>query len=267
MRGESDQPAKNGGWFHRLRDDDDWRRPIRRRAIRMMTDPKPAGIDFDRLAAECQAVTSPEALGRLAADLGLSVESLRRLGVGWSVRHRAWTFPMSDAAGRIVGIRLRLPSGRKLSIKGGKEGLFIPSGLEPGGMLLVCEGPTDASACLGWGIQAVGRPSCCGGVKHLCELVRRLRPEQAVVVADGDGPGRRGAERLAATLAAYASAVRVITPPVPHKDARAWRQSGGTAADVQTAIDAAPVRRLTISTRKKGRRHDARTKQARGADS
>ena len=100
MRGESDQPAKNGGWFHRLRDDDDWRRPIRRRAIRMMTDPKPAGIDFDRLAAECQAVTSPEALGRLAADLGLSVESLRRLGVGWSVRHRAWTFPMSDAAGR-----------------------------------------------------------------------------------------------------------------------------------------------------------------------
>jgi len=131
---------------------------------------------------------------------------------------------------------------------------FFPADLGSGGRLLVCEGPRDTAAALDWGFQAAGRPSCRGGVKHLTELVKRLRPEDVVIVADDDAPGRKGADDLAARLAAYVSAVRVIVPAPPAKDARAWLGAGATAGDVLAAISAAAPRRLTVTTRTKGRK-------------
>jgi hypothetical protein len=50
-------------------------------------------------------------------------------------------------------------------------------------------------------------------------------------------------------LVAYSQSVRIIAPPSGIKDAREWKRSGATAADVQQAIDAVPVRKLTVSTR------------------
>jgi hypothetical protein len=132
----------------------------------------------------------PEALGRLADSLGLSVESLKRLGAGWSKRYSAWTFPMSDASGQVAGIRLR-----------------------------------------------------------------RLAVPIVVIVADADAPGQRGAENLASVLLAYCPAVRVIVPPAGVKDLREWKRRGATHADVQAAIDAAPVRRLAVQVRKAGGHH------------
>jgi len=92
----------------------------------------------------------------------------------------------------------------------------------------------------------------------LVELVQQRRPTEVVVVADSDASGQRGAERLASVLVAYVPAVRVIIPPAPHTDARSWVQAGATAADVLRAIEAAPVRRVTIAAtlhkRKAGRK-------------
>ena len=248
-RVESPKRCGEAGWLHRLRDDGPmwppWQRTMRR-AVKMMAEGKPAGIDFDRLAAECQAAVKPETFGRLADDLGLSVESLQRLSAGWSSEHGAWTFPMVGTGGRVVGIRLRLAGGRKLAIRGGREGLFLPAGIDPGGRLLVCEGPTDCAALLDLGFHAVGRPSCRGGVAHLVALVNRLWPADLVIVADADGPGQRGADALAAKLAAYVQAVRVITPPRGLKDARVWKRAGATRGDVQAAINAAEPRRLPV---------------------
>jgi hypothetical protein len=245
-RTESPRRAGEGGWLHILRDDSPtwapWRRTIPA-AVRTM--PGPDRLDFAKLAAEYCAAVQPQALARLAASLGLSVESLGRLGVGWASGHRAWTFPMIDAAGKVLGIRLRRPDGRKLSIKGGKEGLFIPGALD-GGRLLIAEGPTDAAALLDLGFSAVGRPSCMGGVRLLVELVQRLAVPEVVIMADGDTPGQCGADSLAAVLLAYCPAVRIITPPGGIKDARAWKRAGATAADLQAAIDAAPVRWLAV---------------------
>jgi hypothetical protein len=219
-------------------------------------------IDFAKLAAECSAAVRPEALARLAVALGLTVASLTRVGIGWSAKHRAWTFPMVDVDGHVLGIRLRCPNGKKISVKGGRDGLFIPVVLDLGGRLLVCEGPTDAASLLDLGFSAVGRPSCLGGVKLLLELVQRVKPADVVVVSDGDAPGQRGAEGLAAVLVAYCPALRVITPPAGIKDAREWKRNGATAADVQVVIDAAPVRRLVIKTsvhrRKAGGHHGRR---------
>lgn len=255
---ESAKRCGESGWLHILRHDGPtwapWRRTIRV-PIRAKDGPEAldTGVDLPALAIIGCAGLTPKALDKLAHELGLTAESLTRLGVGWSPAHRAFTFPMSNAAGNVLGIRLRLPSGKKLSVKGGREGLFIPEGLGDGA-LLITEGPTDAAALLDLGFNAVGRPSCTGGVKLLVELVRD-RPE-VVIVADGDAPGQRGANNLAVVLAAYAPAVRIITPPAGIKDAREWKRRGATHDDVQAAIDAAEVRTLKIHVqRKAGSKH------------
>src|SRR5262249_47457954 len=153
----------------------------------------------------------PGRLHQLAVTLGLSSEALAALGTGWSEAHRAWSFPMADTAGNVLGIRLRGQDGRKFAVKGGREGLFIAPTLEiDPAILLVCEGPTDTAALLGLGFRSVvGRPSCTGGIKLLVEFVRGRAPSEVVVVSDADEPGRRGAANLAAVLVAYAPVVRV----------------------------------------------------------
>jgi len=258
-RTESAKRCGDAGWLHVLRDDGPawppWRRTITK-AVKMMADAQPNGSD--RLTAEAAAAVEwcDDHVGRLerfATNLGLYPEGLQRLSVGYSPQRRGWAFPMKSADGTLVGIRLRLTSGRKLSVKGGREGLFVPKGLKPGGQLLIAEGPTDTAALLDLGFSAVGRPSCSGGVNHLVALAKQLRPDEIVVVADGDGPGQRGAETLADKLAAYVPAVRIVTPPSGVKDVRQWKGLGTTAADVQMTINAAPVRplRITTSTRRR----------------
>ena len=261
QRIESPKRCGEAGCLHRLRDD-----PLRpARATRRVSVPIGTGlpVDLGQTAKAWAGIVHPYALQALGDELGLSSHNLRRLGVGWSLAHRAWSFPMSDATGNVLGIRLRLPNGRKLAVKGGREGVFLPEGLTshhpdplPKGEgtkpLLIAEGPTDTAALLDFGFSAVGRPSCTGGTRHLVNFLHQLTVPEVVIVADGDAPGQAGAERLAATLAPYCPTVKVITPPTPYKDARAWKQAGGTAADLLALIDLAPVRKLAISVRKAG---------------
>ena len=254
-RVESTNRRGDAGWLHPLRADDrdDWRRE-RRRFIAIPTPASTDSIGFEALAIRYEQALRPERLEALARSLGLSAASLRGLSVGWGAEHRAFAFPMRGSDGLARGIRLRRPDGGKFAIKGGREGLFLPSGMTAGGRLAITEGPTDCAALLDCGLSAVGRPSCSGGVALLVDLTRRLRPEEVAIFADADSPGRRGAETLAAVLLAYARAVRLIFPPDGLKDVRAWRCAGATHDDVTAAIEAAPVRRLTITASKAGRR-------------
>jgi hypothetical protein len=240
-RTESGRRAGDAGYLHRLADDADVR--VRRaRHVRLTA----AGPDFGPLGTQYRAALDAGRLYQLACQIGLSEASLTALGVGWSATHKSYTFPMVNVTDVVVGIRLRTPDGRKLSVRGGREGLFLPPTQTPGERLLVCEGPTDAAALLDLGFDHVaGRPSCTGGVKLLCELVRHRRPADVVIVADADGPGRAGADNLAGTLVCYTEAVKVIAP-TGHKDVRDFLRAGGTRAAVETAITAAPVRRLRI---------------------
>jgi hypothetical protein len=209
-----------------------------------------------RLAAEFRQALDPGRLLQLATGLGLTTNSLRALGVGWSEAHRAWTFPMLDSAGRVLGIRLRLQGGRKLAVRGGREGLFLPPDLlrpdrDHLERLLICEGPTDTAALLDMGFADVaGRPSCTGGVRLLVDLVRARRPGDVVIVSDADEPGRVGATFLASALRVHVPQVRVVEPPAGTKDAREWLRRGGRAADVEQAVEAARPKTLTITTRR-----------------
>jgi len=263
QRVESSKRIGDGGWLHRLQNSSGQPRQ-RVRTVRVGRASTPSA-DLARLAERCRAAVDAEHLQRLARTLGLSTRSLSRLDIGWVTAPElerlgttcrgtgCWTFPMRDAAGAVLGIRLRAPGGCKYAIAGSCEGLFVPADWAGDDVLLICEGPTDTAALLDVGFgNVVGRPSCTGGTRLLGELVRLRQPPEAVIVSDADahGVGQRGADALAARLVAYAPAVRVIQPPEGVKDARSWLQAGGTRRDVQQVIDAAAVRRLRIRTRR-----------------
>jgi hypothetical protein len=78
-------------------------------------------------------------------------------------------------------------------------------------------------------------------------LVQRLRPDECVLMADGDQPGLRGARQHASSLLPHVRTVRLIVPPVGTKDARAWLNAGATADDVNCRIDDAPAVRIRMA--------------------
>lgn len=250
-RTESPNRAGDAGFLHRLTDPPARMVRVRRVAARV---PPP---DLTALAAACHRVATPDRLSVLATTLGLRPESLAAFQVGWDAGRSAWTFPMTDpVTGRVTNLRLRTPGGRKFGVAGGKDALFLPTtppGLDD--VLLVAEGPTDAAAAHGLGfLGAVGRPSCTGGTRHLVNLARLRRPPAVVLVADGDEPGRRGADALAAALLPYARAVTVIAPQAGFKDLRDWVAGGATRADLEGVIRSAPALRPTIKFTTRGSR-------------
>jgi hypothetical protein len=257
-RVESQRRIGEAGCLHRLQDSLTWR-PMGRVIRSVNRGPvEGARSDLARLVTQFQAAVNPDQLERFALSLGLSVDSLRRLGIGWASEHRAWSFPLVDPQGRVLGIRLRNDRGFKWSVKGGREGLALPihrthrdqRDATQDSRLLICEGVTDTAALLDLGFEnVVGRPSCTGGVKLLVELVKLLGRPEVVIVADGDEPGHHGADNLAAVLRAYVPSVRVISPPDGIKDVRAWLRSGGKHDDVAAAIAAATVQRGVICPR------------------
>lgn len=242
-RTESAKRCGDAGFLHRLTDGP------RAAVPRRVAVPIRGGLpDLTALAAEFRRAAPVESLRSLAAELGVSAESLRAFGVGRAGNYPAWSFPMTNpATGTITGIRLRPPFGRKFSVTGGKEALFLPS--EPADdVLMVLEGETDAIATHSIGFtNAVGRPSCTGGTAHLVALLRRRKPAQVVIVRDNDEPGTRGANALAAALAPHTRDLRVIAPPPGTKDMREWVRAGATRADVEQHIQVAERRRLNIT--------------------
>jgi phage/plasmid primase-like uncharacterized protein len=237
------------GWLHvlRHRDHTPSHNRVRRRTVRSKQ-AKVSGVDCARLAARyVQALDAPSAR-HLAASLGVSRDALRRLDAGRADDHNAWSFPMRHPDGSVLGIRLRLPNGSKIAVKGGREGLFLPSNLaipndEP---LLICEGPSDCAALLDAGFAVASRPSCMGGKPLTVKLVQRLKPAEVVIVADGDRPGQQGAEHLLSAIIPYVTSVRVITPPGEINDVREWRQAGASHQDIAQAIEDAQIRRVHV---------------------
>lgn len=233
MRVKSDHPTRNGGWLHRIADRSF--QPAPRVHLPPRREARPCAIEWVALLNRFARDTQTDAVERLAAGLGVSPGGLRRLGLAWAAPHRAWAFPMCDANRETTGIRLRAEDGRKWAITGSRNGLFWPDDLTGAGPLLVCEGPTDTAALLALGYDAIGRPSCAGAIELVVEGVEGLRRHDVVVVADTDGPGLDGADRLAQALTQAGRRPKVIRP-LQGKDARAWLQAGATRAVVDAVI-------------------------------
>lgn len=190
--------------------------------------------DFGQLSAHFLSQLTSERLHALARSLGLSAGGLQRFRVGWD--GRAYAFPMTDAAGKVIGIRRRFPNGKKVSVTGSKTGLFIPTDLTGVGPVLLCEGPTDTAAALDLGFDAIGRPNC-NSVMKMAVAVAKGRAE-VVVVADNDPAGRTGAQKLAGTLALCCPRVKIVVPPDGIKDLRQWLNAGVTSEALRQTISA-----------------------------
>ncbi len=251
-RVESDRYAGEAGWLHRLKYSMRGKhRPWRIVVQSLKVSPEKLTV----LAADFQ--TAAKRLGKLdelAEELGLRAESLICFGVGWSARENCSTWPMCDAKGRVVGITRRFRSGSKKIMPGHRAGLYMPVDLPEDFSslpvpLVVCEGASDAVTGMDLGPWTVGRFSCTHGSKLLFSLIKHRRPSSVVIVADRDSVGRRGAESLASTLLPCVPCLKVITPPTPHKDLRAWHQAGAGIEDLERVIGSAQPRQLKVTVR------------------
>lgn len=246
------KPVKTGagiGYLHRLKADVSPRSTICRKPAPVAQPGEP--IAWGPILARFR--TPPGDLRRFADQLGVTVESLERLGCVWAEEHGAWAFPMRDADGEVVGVRLRSPGGRKWAIKGSKGGIFLPDGGMPdqAERVFVVEGPSDCAAALDIGLVAVGRASCSAGGDDLARLLCR---RDVVIIGDNDEtktapdgrtfrPGYDGAYGLAQRLLQKPAArtVRVIFP-LRGKDVREWKANGATAAVIgMLAQNARPI--------------------------
>lgn len=214
------------GWLHVLSTEDRRQKSVVR--SKKNNHPSPSQgrsqqtIDFAKLTEQYQRRCSERQVRFLSQSLGVTAESLKRLGIGWD--GEAFCFPMSDARMNIIGIRRRLGNGRKICVTGSRNGLFIPSGIENASRLVVCEGPTDCAAALDLGWAAIGRPNCDSKIAMTAAYIRK---RNVIIVADRDTAGMRGARKLYEALDKAGSAVRIVMPPAGCKDLREWKQRGG----------------------------------------
>lgn len=208
--------------------------------------PSKSNVSLDywqKLADRFASAMTTEQRGELARNLGVTADSLAAVGVGvvsggeLDSLHARWegdspklayVFPERDGNGRIVGLSLRCPAGRKSTPKGSRRGLIVPNG-QHGGPVLIVEGASDVAAAKSMGLAAVGRPSNSGGSD---ELGKMLDSVDCIVIGENDQkdggawPGRTGAKNIAKRLSAtWGEPVNWALPPVGTKDIRSFLQS------------------------------------------
>ncbi len=247
MRVEAVRQARNGGWVHLLTDE-----PLRRRD-RFPPPPVQRSQQHKLFSvaryyeALCKQWGGWDVAEMCGWNIGVDWGAVERMAPVWDDSEGAFAWPMRNAEGEVVGLRLRGWKGGNWSIRGGSEGLFLPVKAEyPDGELVVCEGPTDTAAALSLGLPAVGRASCVGGVDLLRRYCNRHRISMITVVADKDElkkrpngsewrPGREGAQALGKALKRM---WRMVTPPC--KDMRDWYHQGCTPELFATVASAQP---------------------------
>jgi len=80
--------------------------------------------DFNDLFITFQQNIYPAMLEVLAADLGVTVESIKKLGVGFFPGEQAWIFAERDHRGNIIGLQRRYRDGKKFMVEGSNRGLI-----------------------------------------------------------------------------------------------------------------------------------------------
>lgn len=189
-------------------------------------------------------------LAELAAERGISEETLACAEVGWNSGH--FVLPVRDLiTGRLVdydvyrkpkGATKKTPCHRK-GAKGGR--LYAPGGFDPSRPILFDEGQWDALAADELGCNVVGWTGGAGNTPSSADL-EPLRGTNVTVLYDADEAGRKGALKMASALAGVGCSVRVADldpdrehPDDDHYDVRDFLIKGGTADDLADIIQAA----------------------------
>lgn len=241
MRVPSDWECKGnmGGWIHKLDPD-----LIKRIGNVFRRTPKKKPLPpkyWAELVDDSLETAGLEPRAKvLGLQLGLSMSSLNRLLVGWLPQYSAWTFPMWDGRGRMIGIRLRSLNGQKWCVPGSFNGIFHPLRVANNGdtLLAIGEGPTENAAMLDLGFDAIARPNNLGGVNYLTDFLRAGR-RKVVIMAHYD-PGNAstmiGARKLAHAIAPLTTGASIIQPPGGYNDFRDYLNGGGTKEQLMELI-------------------------------
>lgn len=207
---------------------------------------RPSSINFSDLHKTYEVTTTLMQRQLLATNLGVLLESIVALRGAWAKFHSAWSFPMRDEQCNIIGLRLRNNDGAKWTVKGSRNGLFIPM-IEFGSEIAVVEGPTSTAAMLSMGFSVIGKPSCSSGDELVIEFLKLRGIKRVICVADNDEkkitlpngaekvitPGLDGAQNLQKRIGGVARTV-VWTPQA--KDVRKALQLGITKQVIESAI-------------------------------
>ena len=170
----------------------------------------------------------------LAEKLGVAVESLQALDVGFSPDENASTWPERTAGGVVIGIKRRFASGDMRIMKDHNLGLYFADNWQSAdGPVLIVEGGSDTAAAITLGLPAIGRPSALvprGVLPELVAMLQSLPVDRPIIVVaendkhtDGKWPGKVGAIKAAQQLTeALGRPIPWALPPSAVKDLRAW---------------------------------------------
>lgn len=154
-----------------------------------------------------------------------------------------WVIAERGVDGQIVGEAHRFNDGSKRFVRGGRRGLIVDWPLDPyagsssAKPIYVCEGASDTAAALSLGLDAVGIPMTGACADELAQL---LKDRHAVVIADCDEAGERGARKVIGALLGTCASVRLILPPEGAKDTREAVVNGATREDFETLTSKQP---------------------------
>jgi hypothetical protein len=223
MRVESKHPLKSGGWLHKLN------QPIPVYIPKVKPEPE-IKLDCTAIWQKWKSETAVKDLRECAEGLMVDPLALAYLGCVRASEHGAMAFPMRNHRGDLTGFRLRNAIGEKWSVKGSKQGLFYSRKVLTG-QVYICEGTTDAAACLTMGLSVIGRPSCLGAEQLIADTIKFFKIREVILVPDNDNPGIRGAERLKDFLS-----VPFCTLLLPCKDLRQFLTLGGNKETLQSMV-------------------------------
>lgn len=199
-----------------------------------------AQFDASAYAIAFERAITTDQLADLSADLGVSVESLRRLRTGWCTEHDAPAFPMWQR-GQICGIRIRTRDA-KFCIRDSTNGFFLPRGVDGSEDLYIVEGPTDTAAGLDLGLDIIGKPNATACTDELLRYLLAKQPETVVFIGENDEPDRFGKragvdgprEQCRRAVAAGLNAVFIL--PLAGKDLREWKNVHGATRSIIEAL-------------------------------
>ncbi len=193
--------------------------------------PKPKqapAVSSEKLARLCYQYRQYPHKGvfmELAETLGIKPDVFGKFHIGFD--GKAYTIPMFGPDADLIGIRRRFMDGTKRAVRGSRNGLFVPAQrIDPRHPLFIAEGESDCIAVYQLGFQVVGLPGAGQCKKMLAEFMTNHGFMSAVIVADNDKAGKRGAFELSGFLCNNGFEIRVIYPPLPHKDFRQWLNAG-----------------------------------------
>ena len=184
-------------------------------AMKAAADVPPAPLatpkNFTAMSLAYRETISLPRLNTLAAQLGLSNNTLIQFCVGWSIKYEAYTAPMYNELWDVVGILTRSEKGDKKVLAGSEVGLFIPGGFRSRpGVTFVTEGLTDAGAAAEIGLNALGRFNAHCGADMLVKL---LAGHTVYIIADNGPAGIRGATELQQAIKPAVKAASLIYIP------------------------------------------------------